>query len=54
VADSAPAKPAVATMPDAATRVLRQFRQVFNAVKSHFRKVERVAGIGGEQPWAFS
>jgi DNA-binding MarR family transcriptional regulator len=41
-------------MPDAATRVLRQFRQVFNAVKSHFRQVEKAAGIGGAQLWALS
>lgn len=45
--------------PDAAeaasvTRVLRQFRLVFNAVKSHFQQVERQAGIGGAQVWALS
>jgi DNA-binding MarR family transcriptional regulator len=34
--------------------VLRQFRIVFNAVKSHFRDVERVAGIGGAHLWALS
>lgn len=27
---------------------------VFNAVKSHFRDVERLAGIGGAQLWALS
>jgi MarR family transcriptional regulator, organic hydroperoxide resistance regulator len=37
-----------------ATRVLRQFRIVFNAVKSHFRQVEREAGVGGAQLWALS
>jgi DNA-binding MarR family transcriptional regulator len=36
------------------TRVLRQFRIVFNAVKSHFRQVEREAGVGGAQLWALS
>jgi DNA-binding MarR family transcriptional regulator len=36
------------------TRVLRQFRIVFNAVKSHFRQVEREAGLGGAQLWALS
>lgn len=36
------------------TRVLRQFRIVFNAVKSHFRSVEKTAGIGGSQLWALS
>ncbi len=35
-------------------RVLRQFRIVFNAVKTHFRQVEKVAGIGGSQLWALS
>jgi DNA-binding MarR family transcriptional regulator len=43
-----------APMPDSAARVLRQFRLVFNAVKSHFRQVEKVAGIGGAQLWALS
>ncbi|MFC0252090.1 MarR family winged helix-turn-helix transcriptional regulator [Massilia consociata] len=43
-------------LPDSAppTRVLRQFRIVFNAVKSHFRQVEREAGLGGAQLWALS
>lgn len=35
-------------------RVLRQFRIVFNAVKTHFQQVERQAGIGGAQVWALS
>lgn len=38
----------------ATTRVLRQFRVVFNAVKAHFRQVEHDAGIGGAQLWALS
>lgn len=38
----------------AAMRVLRQFRIVFNAVKTHFRQVERETGIGGAQLWALS
>lgn len=37
-----------------AARVLRQFRQVFNAVKTHFRQVEKKAGVGGAQLWALS
>jgi DNA-binding MarR family transcriptional regulator len=37
-----------------AARVLRQFRIVFNAVKTHFRSVEKVAGMGGAQLWALS
>jgi DNA-binding MarR family transcriptional regulator len=40
--------------PVPAARVLRQFRIVFNAVKSHFRQVEREAGLGGAQVWALS
>ena len=36
------------------TRVLRQFRIVFNSVKTHFRQVERQAGVGGAQLWALS
>lgn len=37
-----------------ATRVLRRFRLVFNAVKTHFQQVERTAGLGGAQLWALS
>jgi DNA-binding MarR family transcriptional regulator len=37
-----------------ATRVLRRFRLVFNAVKTHFQQVERRAGVGGAQLWALS
>lgn len=47
---AAPAAPA----PDPAARVLRRFRLVFNAVKSHFRAVETKAGISGAQLWALS
>lgn len=39
---------------EAAARVLRQFRQVFNAVKTHFQQVEKQAGIGGAQLWTLS
>ncbi len=45
------------TPPDgiaADTRVLRQFRIVFNAVKTHFRQVEKTAGVAGAQLWALS
>ena|GEM_PF-264881 len=50
------ATPTQQTTLDAAptTRVLRQFRVVFNAVKTHFRQVEREAGVGGAQLWALS
>ena len=40
--------------PEPATRVLRQFRVVFNSVKTHFRQVERESGLGGAQLWALS
>lgn len=48
------AEDAAARHRDGATRVLRRFRIVFNAVKSHFQQVERLAGIGGAQLWALS
>lgn len=35
-------------------RVLRQFRAIFNAVKTHFQRVERSVGLGGAQVWALS
>lgn len=35
-------------------QVLRRFRVVFNAVKTHFQQVEKQAGIGGAQIWALS
>ncbi len=44
--------PAVQVEPTA--RVLRKFRMVFNAVKSHFQQVEKQAGVGGAQLWALS
>lgn len=39
---------------EAAARVLRRFRIVFNAVKAHFREVEKKAGLAGAQLWALS
>lgn len=39
---------------EASTRVLKQFRIVFNAVKTHFQQVERKAGMGGAQVWALA
>jgi DNA-binding MarR family transcriptional regulator len=36
----------------ATSQVLRRFRVVFNAVKAHFRQVEKHVGIGGAQLWA--
>ena len=32
-------------------RVLRRFRLVFNAVKTHFQQVEKKAGVGDSQPY---
>lgn len=51
-----PRPPAVqdARRQEPAARVLRRFRSVFNAVKTHFQQVERKAGIGGAQLWALS
>lgn len=39
---------------DASARVLRQFRLVFNAVKTHFQQVQKQAGVGGAQLWALA
>lgn len=41
-------------MDEQAARVLRRFRLVFNAVKTHFRAVEKSAGVAGAQVWALS
>ncbi|HZV93408.1 MAG TPA: MarR family winged helix-turn-helix transcriptional regulator [Caldimonas sp.] len=54
-----PAEPAVRASTtqageDASVRVLRRFRLVFNAVKSHFQHIEKASGIGGAQVWALS
>lgn len=35
-------------------RVLRQFRMVFNTVKTHFQQMEKRVGLGGAQVWALS
>ena len=39
---------------DSAAHALRQFRVVFNAVRTHFRQVEKETGLGGAQVWALS
>lgn len=39
---------------DLSVPVLRKFRQVFNAVKSHFQQIEKKVGVGGAQAWALS
>lgn len=51
-ADAGPREPAAPN--EVAQRVLRRFRLVFNAVKTHFQQVEKQAGIGGAQLWALS
>ena len=52
---SGAARPTVdAGVPPAAVRVLRRFRLVFTAVKTHFQQVEKQAGVGGAQLWALS
>ena len=47
-------EPSGGAVNEPATRVLRRFRLVFNAVKTHFQQVERKAGVGGAQLWALS
>ena len=46
-ADGAPSDPTAA-------HVLQEFRQIFNAVKTHFQQVEKSVGLGGAQVWALS
>jgi DNA-binding MarR family transcriptional regulator len=47
------AKAAAGTAPPPeVTRVLRQFRLVVNAIKSHQQQTERLAGLTGAQVWA--
>lgn len=35
-------------------QVLRRFRVVFNAVRGHFKQIEKQVGLGGAQVWALS
>ena len=37
-----------------AVQVLRQFRVVFNAVRTHFQQMEKQVGVGGALVWALS
>lgn len=37
---------------DAPARVLRRFRQVFTATRTHYQQMEKQVGIGGAQVWA--
>ena len=50
----APARRKAPTREDASVLVLRKLRLVFNAVKGHFREVEKKAGVAGAQVWALS
>ncbi len=50
-APAAPAPPPTQAT-ETAGKVLRQFRVVFNAVKTHLQQVEKAVGIGGAQVWA--
>lgn len=47
-----PAEPVEAS--PSVAQVLRRFRLVFNAVKTHFQQVEKQVGVGGAQVWALS
>jgi DNA-binding MarR family transcriptional regulator len=51
---TAPAGPSGSELAAPAAQVLRRFRLVFNAVKTHFQQVEKKAGVGGAQLWALS
>ncbi len=47
-------KPASETSEDPAVESLRRFRQIFAAVRTHFRQVEQVTGTGAAQLRALS
>lgn len=49
-----PAHTASASQPVQSSQVLRRFRVVFNAVRSHFKQIEKQVGLGGAQVWALS
>ena len=49
-----PAKSENNNDPKSTAQVLRRFRVVFNAVRSHFQQVEKQVGLGGAQVWALS
>lgn len=53
-AKAAPAGTLQQDIGEPASQVLRRFRLVFNAVKTHFQQVEKKAGVGGAQLWALS
>jgi len=45
-------RPAAPSGQELPAQVLRRFRVVFNAVRSHFHQVEQQTGLGGAQVWA--
>lgn len=47
-------KPGTSKHDELSIQVLRQFRMVFNSVRTHFREVEKSTGLGGAQVWALS
>lgn len=47
-------KPAPQPQRTQPSQVLRRFRVVFNAVRSHFKQIEKQVGLGGAQVWALS
>ncbi|MCB1995058.1 MAG: winged helix-turn-helix transcriptional regulator [Burkholderiaceae bacterium] len=47
-----PTESTAAPTPDAPARVLKRFRQVFTATRTHYQQVEKHVGIGGAQVWA--
>lgn len=55
--NTVPAASDASGAPDATvtpTTVLRRFRVVFNAVRTHFRQMEKESGLGGAQIWALA
>lgn len=49
-----PAPPSAAAFYDSAGRVLSQCGLIFNAVETHFQRVEKRTGLGDAQIWALS
>ena len=49
-----PRNKAPASQSTQSSQVLRRFRVVFNAVRTHFKQVEKQVGLGGAQVWALS
>ncbi len=49
-----PRNKAPASQSTQSSQVLRRFRVVFNAVRTHFKQIEKQVGLGGAQVWALS